>query len=194
MTKPALPRPQKAEVVREYGPFPDVEKVGGVTFDGQHAWLAAGTHLQAFEPASGKPVRRIEVAADAGTAFDGRHLYQITGDVIQKVDPKSGQVVGTIPAPGRGGDSGTKARRARARQRADSGSRLANRQGQEAGRHAAHSRALRGHGAPRRVTLAWTRKPMGSRDRPLVGTVLVRTTPVSSRVPCQSAKKKVRFL
>ena len=106
VTKPALPRPHQAEVVREYGPFPDVEKVGGVTCDGKHAWLAAGTHLQSFEPESGQPVRRIDVAADAGTAFDGRHLYQITGDVIQRVDVKSGQVVGTIPAPGRGGDSG----------------------------------------------------------------------------------------
>jgi glutamine cyclotransferase len=106
VTKPPLPRPQKAEVVREYGPFPEVEKVGGVTFDGQRAWLAAGTHLLAIEPETGEQVRRIDVAADAGTAFDGRHLYQITGDVIQKVDATSGRMVGTIPAPGRGGDSG----------------------------------------------------------------------------------------
>ncbi|HVJ14485.1 MAG TPA: glutamine cyclotransferase, partial [Polyangiaceae bacterium] len=43
---------------------------------------------------------------DAGTAFDGRHLYQITGEVIQKLDARSGKVLATIPAPGKGRDSG----------------------------------------------------------------------------------------
>ena len=46
MGKPGA-KPAKAEVVREYGPFPDVENVAGVTFDGERAWFAAGTHLQA---------------------------------------------------------------------------------------------------------------------------------------------------
>jgi outer membrane protein assembly factor BamB len=48
----------------------------------------------------------LPVAADAGTAFDGRHFYQITGEVIQKIDSKSGEVLGSIPAPGKGRDSG----------------------------------------------------------------------------------------
>src|SRR5215467_5286020 len=95
-----------AEVVREYGPFSDVDHVHGVTFDGQHVWIAAGDRLNAIDPASGKPLRSIEVAADAGTAFDGRHLFQIAEDRIQKVDPKTGRVLGSIPAPGGGGDSG----------------------------------------------------------------------------------------
>ena len=99
-------KPAKAEVVREYGPFPDVENVGGVTFDGERAWFAAGTHMRAFDPATGEARRRLEVPADAGTAFDGRFLYQITGAVIQKVEPMSGEVLATIPAPGGGGDSG----------------------------------------------------------------------------------------
>jgi glutamine cyclotransferase len=106
MAKPAPEKPAKAEIVREYGPFPDTEKVGGVTFDGERAWVAAGTHLQAFDPATGEAGRRLPVAADAGTAFDGRCLYQLTGAVIQKVDPKSGEVLATIPAPGKGRDSG----------------------------------------------------------------------------------------
>jgi outer membrane protein assembly factor BamB len=96
----------KAEILREYGPFAGAEKAGGVTFDGSLAWLAAGTHLQSFDPTTGEPGERLPVAADAGTAFDGRNFFQITGDVIQKVDAKSGKVVGTIPAPGRGRDSG----------------------------------------------------------------------------------------
>src|ERR1700694_3875846 len=95
-----------AEILREYGPFPGVDQVGGVTFDGRHVWFAAGDKLNAFDPASGKTLRSIDVAAHAGTAFDGEHLYQLAEDRIQKIDPKTGRVLGTIPAPGGGGDSG----------------------------------------------------------------------------------------
>lgn len=96
----------KAEIVREYGPFAGVEKVAGVTYDGQQVWFASGDKLNALDPASGKTVRTINVAAHAGTAFDGQHLFQIAQDRIQKIDPASGCVLATIPAPGGGGDSG----------------------------------------------------------------------------------------
>src|SRR5215831_13241562 len=95
-----------AEIVREYGPFQGVEKVGGVTYDGRQVWFAAGDKLIAFDPASGRTERSIDVAANAGTAFDGKLLYQIAEDRIQKIDPKSGRVLATIPAPGRGDNSG----------------------------------------------------------------------------------------
>ena len=95
-----------AEVLREYGPFPDVDQVHGVTFDGRHVWMAAGDALKAFDPANGTMLRSIDVTAYAGTAFDGQHLFQIAGDRIQKIDPKTGRVLATIPAPGGGGDSG----------------------------------------------------------------------------------------
>jgi glutamine cyclotransferase len=95
-----------AEIVREYGPFPGVSNVGGVTFDGRHVWFASGDKLNAFDPASGKTVRAIDMMAHAGTAFDGQHLFQLAEDRIQKIDPKSGRVLATIPAPGAGGDSG----------------------------------------------------------------------------------------
>src|SRR5262247_864821 len=95
-----------AEIVREYGPFPGVDNVHGVTFDGQHVWFAAGDTLQALDPASGKMLRSIAVGAHAGTAFDGQHLFQIAEDRIQKIDPKTGRVLATIPAPGGGADSG----------------------------------------------------------------------------------------
>ena len=95
-----------AEIIREYGPFPGVENVHGVTYDGQQVWFAAGDKLNAFDPASGKTLRSIEVPARAGTAFDGQHLFQIAEDRIQKIDPKTGRVLATIPAPGGGGDSG----------------------------------------------------------------------------------------
>src|SRR5262245_41768529 len=95
-----------AEILREYGPFPGADHIHGLTFDGQHVWFASGDKLNALDPASGKTVRAIDVAAHAGTAFDGKHLYQIAEDRIQKIDPATGRVLATIPAPGNGGDSG----------------------------------------------------------------------------------------
>src|SRR6266850_1806518 len=95
-----------AKIVREYGPFPGVDSVHGVTYDGQNVWFAAGDKLTAFDPESGKTLRSIDVAAHAGTAFDGQYLFQIVEDRIQKIDPKTGTVLATIPAPGGGGDSG----------------------------------------------------------------------------------------
>ena len=94
-----------AEIVREYGPFPGIDHVHGVTYDGQNVWLAAGNTLNALDPVSGKMLRSINVSAHAGTAFDGRHLFQIAEDRIQKIDPATGRVLATIPAPG-GGNSG----------------------------------------------------------------------------------------
>ena len=95
-----------AEILREYGPFPGVDAVHGVTFDGQNVWFASGDKLNALDPESGETVRSIDVAAHAGTAFDGQHLFQIAEDRIQKIDPETGKVLSTIPAPGGGGDSG----------------------------------------------------------------------------------------
>lgn len=91
-----------AEIIQEYGPFPGVDSVHGVTFDGRRVWFACGDKLNALDPASGATQRSIDVAAHAGTAFDGRHLYQIAEDRIHKIDPDTGRVLVTIPAPGRG--------------------------------------------------------------------------------------------
>ena len=95
-----------AEILREYGPFPGVEAVAGVSFDGNKVWFATGDRLTALDPDSGETSRTIEIGADAGTAFDGKHLFQIAETVILKIDPETGEVLGTIPAPGEGGDSG----------------------------------------------------------------------------------------
>ncbi len=88
-----------AEILREHGPFAGVGHVHGVTYDGRNVWFAAGDKLNAFDPASGKSLRSIDVAANGGTTFDGRHLFQLAGDRIQKIDPQTGRVVATIPAP-----------------------------------------------------------------------------------------------
>ena len=95
-----------AEIVREYGPFEGVQRIGGVTYDGRQVWAATGAALVAFDPASGDATRRIEQGADAGTAFDGKHLWQITEQRIDKIEAATGRVLGSIPAPGGGGDSG----------------------------------------------------------------------------------------
>jgi glutamine cyclotransferase len=95
-----------AKIVREYGPFPGADRVAGVTYDGQSLWFASGDKLNAVDPASGKLLRSLDVAAHAGTAFDGQHLYQIAESRIQKIDPQTGRVLATIPAPAAGGDSG----------------------------------------------------------------------------------------
>jgi glutamine cyclotransferase len=95
-----------AEIIREYGPFPGIESVAGVTFDGKSVWFASGDKVNALDPDTGMTGRSIAVPAHAGTAFDGRHLFQIAESRIQKIDPETGRVLATIPAPGGGGDSG----------------------------------------------------------------------------------------
>lgn len=95
-----------AKIVQEYGPFPGITDVHGVTFDGNKVWFATGENIVAFDPANGKIQGTIDVPAHAGTAFDGQHFFQIFEKRIQKIDPKTGDVLSTIPAPGNGGDSG----------------------------------------------------------------------------------------
>jgi glutamine cyclotransferase len=99
-------KPPQAEILREYGPYPGIDQVHGVTFDGAHVWFARGESIVELDPESGALIRELDVAADAGTAFDGEYLWQLADDRIQKVDPRSGQVVATIPAPAQGRDSG----------------------------------------------------------------------------------------
>jgi glutamine cyclotransferase len=95
-----------AEILREYGPFSDGERVNGVTYDGQKIWVATGDKLKALDPESGKVLRSIDVTADAGTAFDGEHLFQLGRDRIQKIDLQTGRVLASIPAPAGGCASG----------------------------------------------------------------------------------------
>lgn len=105
-SKLAEPPLRPAEIVREYGPFPDSGSVAGVTHDGKRVWAATGKRLIAFDPASGDPTDSLPCACDAGTAFDGQYMYQIAERRIDKIDPASGKVVASIPAPGDGNDSG----------------------------------------------------------------------------------------
>jgi glutamine cyclotransferase len=99
-------KPTPAQILHELGPFPGVDAVHGLAWDGERVWFAAGDRLHTLDPGSGQAQSALEVTADAGTAFDGRHLYQIAGDRIRKLDPATGRVLADIPAPGHGGDSG----------------------------------------------------------------------------------------
>jgi glutamine cyclotransferase len=99
-------KPQRVEILREYGPYPGMNQLHGVTVDGTQVWFARGESIVALNPQSGVLIRELAVAAEAGTAFDGEYLWQLADDRIQKVDPRSGQVVATIPAPAHGRDSG----------------------------------------------------------------------------------------
>ena len=94
-----------AEILREYGPFPSVTGVHGVSFDGQKVWFASGDKLNALDPDSGDIERSLDLVADAGTAFDGTYLFQLADGKIQKIEPKSGKILATIPGP-EGGASG----------------------------------------------------------------------------------------
>jgi outer membrane protein assembly factor BamB len=103
MTKPTR---SKSEMLAEYGPFPGIERVNGVTYDGSRIWIAAGDRLAAIDPATGVIDRSLPVPAHAGTAYDGKHLFQIAEDRIHKIDPATGTILASIPAPGGGTDSG----------------------------------------------------------------------------------------
>jgi len=94
------------EILQEYGPYPGIDHIHGVTYDGENIWFATGESLMAVDPKNGKRVRKLEVIAEAGTAYDGKYLWQIADERIQKIDPRSGKVVNTIPAPSHGRDSG----------------------------------------------------------------------------------------
>jgi glutamine cyclotransferase len=103
---PASVLSHSAEIVREYGPFAGADRIHGVTHDGRRVWAATDHGLVAFDPANGEITRKLDRASDAGTAFDGKYLYQIAEARIDKIDPATGDVVASIPAPGKGNDSG----------------------------------------------------------------------------------------
>lgn len=95
-----------AEILCEYGPFPGIDHVAGVSFDGKYVWFASGDRLNAIDPDNGRIIRAVDTPANAGTAFDGTYLFQISETVIRKIDPVTGAIVAEIPSPGAGSDSG----------------------------------------------------------------------------------------
>ena len=100
-------RPQPAEIVREYGPFPGADARAR-----RHLRRPPGLvrrRRAAASPSTRRAasrVRALDVACDAGTAFDGTHLYQIAERASTRSIRRPARSLATIPAPGDGRDSG----------------------------------------------------------------------------------------
>ena len=90
----------KAEVVREYGPFPGVDSIGGVTYDGHSVWFAAGGTLHTFDPESGvlATIPAPGGGGDSGLAWAEGTLWvgQYRDRKIHQVDPETGTILRTI--------------------------------------------------------------------------------------------------
>src|SRR5580692_7323212 len=92
----------RAKILREYGPFPGVDHVAGVTYDGEHVWFASGDKLNALNPKTGKKVRTIDVAAHAGSGLAWAEgtlwVGQYRNRKIHQIDPETGAVLRTVEA------------------------------------------------------------------------------------------------
>jgi glutamine cyclotransferase len=87
-----------AEVTREYGPFPGVDRVNGVTFDGKQIWFAAGDKLSALDPASGKSNRFVTgVSWIDGELWHGNWEGDESG--LTRIDPATGKMLDTVDMP-----------------------------------------------------------------------------------------------
>ena len=67
-TRKSASKSGRAEVLREYGPYPGTEHIHGVTFDGTQVWFARGESIVALDPKNGALVGEVAVTAEAGTA------------------------------------------------------------------------------------------------------------------------------
>src|SRR5581483_839509 len=91
-----------AEIIREYGPFPNVTQVAGVSYDGKNMWVAAGDTLNAVDPVSGETLRKLAVPAPeggaSGMAWAEGTLWvaQYRRRKIHQVDPQTGAILRSI--------------------------------------------------------------------------------------------------
>ena len=89
-----------AEIVREHGPYPDADNIGGVTYDGQQVWMATGQGSQT------EPCRQIGIKDVGHAVTHGHDAIEPTGQAGRLITPEHhgfsvGQVV-TDTAPGEG--------------------------------------------------------------------------------------------
>lgn len=73
-------RRSAAEIERQYGPFPGVDHVHGVTYDGRRLTYDG---------------RRVTYDGRRVT-YDGRHVRFASGDKLNALDPHSGKTLRTI--------------------------------------------------------------------------------------------------
>src|SRR5436309_2023132 len=93
-------RKSSAEIVREYGPFPDTTNVGGVTYEGQlwhGTWEGDESDVRRIDPHTGVVLEQLDMPAGAGVSgldSDGGERFFCGGG-------KSGKVR-IVRRPGRG--------------------------------------------------------------------------------------------
>jgi glutamine cyclotransferase len=90
-----------AEIIREYGPFPGVDRVNGVTFDGQHLFQIAEDRIQKIDPQTGRVLATIPApggGADSGLAWAEGSLWvgHYRERKIHQVDPETGKILRSI--------------------------------------------------------------------------------------------------
>ena len=101
----------QAHILAEYGPYPDVENVAGVTFDGKNVWFASGDKLNAIDPETGAVIRviRSNRMVTGVTWVDGELWHATWEDEesdLRRLDPETGAVLETIVMPQGTGVSG----------------------------------------------------------------------------------------
>ena len=91
----------KAEIIREYGPFPGADRVAGVSFDGEHLFQIAEDRIQKIDPETGRVLATIPApggGGDSGLAWSEGALWvgQYRERKIHQIDPETGKVLRTI--------------------------------------------------------------------------------------------------
>src|ERR1041384_5087743 len=94
-------RRSAAEIVREYGPFPGVDHVHGVTYDGRHVFQIAEDRIQKIDPKTGRVIATIPApggGGDSGLTWAEGTLWvgQYRDRKIYQIDPETGAVLRTI--------------------------------------------------------------------------------------------------
>src|SRR6185369_14455551 len=96
---------RQAEILREYGPYPGIDHVHGVTFDGAHVWFARGESIVALDPGDGALVRELAVAVpapahgrDSGLTWAEGTLWvgEYRARKIHQIDTETGAILRTI--------------------------------------------------------------------------------------------------
>src|SRR5262252_5201734 len=94
-------RTSKAEVIREYGPFPEADEVHGAAFDGEHLYQIAENRIQKIDPKTGRVLSSIPApggGGDSGLAWAEGTLWvgQHRERKIHQIDPVTGAILRTI--------------------------------------------------------------------------------------------------
>ena len=89
-----------AQILREYGPFAGVDKVHGVTWDGQHLFQIAEDRIQKIDPQSGRVLATIPAPGDSDSGLTWAEGTLWVGEYrdrkIHQIDPETGAILRTL--------------------------------------------------------------------------------------------------